>query len=246
MISKQESIQPSASDFGSYVYCGLKFFLDKNPKLNSFRNAKRGSYNISNNALSRLRGQSNENRCIEWIIKKHKEPQEIIFDGTGKDNQQTFPANINTNTINVTFQCRPDFILRRVNHTILYEFKAVSDSRYLFNSEYDSVHAQVWCYRFIESLKIDKYLLFRYYEDPFMYNVFPKETELTEEKLNDNKFIPLFEKYLKIVEILNKDNSLLKEELDLISSNRPVNQPDKCHHCMYYSIYCEPQCEAKE
>ena len=247
MISKQELIQSSASDFGNYVYCGMKFFLNKTPGLKSFRNAKIGSYDISKNTSSRILGQSNEHKCIEWIKKNHKGPQEIIFDGTGKDNQQTFPAIINTNKIYVTIQCRPDLILRRANNTVLYEFKSVSDSGYLFNSEYDSVHAQIWCYRFIEHFKIDKYFLFRYFEDPFKWNTFPKETELTEEKLSDDKFIPLFEKYLKTVEILNKGYRISEEELGFISFNKPVNQPDKCHHCMYYdSNYCKPQCEPKK
>ena len=44
----------------------------------------------------------------------HKEPQEIIFDGTEKDNQQIFPASINTNAINVTLQCRPDLIIEEL------------------------------------------------------------------------------------------------------------------------------------
>lgn len=242
MLSKHELIQPSASDFGSYVYCGAKLFLDKSPALDNFRTAKHGSYDLSSKKISLLRGQQNEHKCIEWILRKHKEHQNIIFDGTGKDNQKTFPAKIH----NETLQCRPDLILRRDDQTVLYEFKAVSDSRYLQYSEYDSVHAQVWCYKFIEHFIIDKYLLFRYYEDPFMWNSFPKETELTEEKLSDDKFIPLFEKYLNIIKIFNKGNSLSKEELDLINSNRPVNQPDKCHYCIYYSIYCDPQCEAKK
>ena len=246
MILKQELIQPSASDFGSYVYCGMKLFLDKTPGLKGFRNAKIGSYDISKNTASRLLGQSNEHKCIEWIIKKHKGPQEIIFDGTGKDNKQTFSANISTDKINVILQCRPDLILRRANNTVLYEFKSVGDSGYLFYSEYDSVHAQIWCYRFIEHFKIDKYFLFRYHEDPFKWNTFPKETELTEEKLSDDKFIPLFEKYLKTVEILNKGDGLSKEELNFINSDRLVNQPDKCLHCIYYGEYCVPQCETKK
>ena len=86
-----------------------------------------------------------------------------------------------------------------------------------------------------------------------MWNTFPKETELTEEKLSDDKFIPLFKKYLNIIKVLNKVNSLSKKELKLskeelgfINSNRLVNQQDKCHYCKYYSFYCKPQCEAKK
>lgn len=246
MISKHESIQPSASDFGSYVYCGAKLFLDKSSELDSFRTAKHGSYDMGSKTASRLRGQQNEHRCIEWILKMHKGPQNIVFDGTGKDNQQTFPSNINTNTFNSILQCRPDLILRRANQTILYEFKAVSDARYLWYSEYDSVHAQVWCYRFIDYFKVDKYCLFRYYEDPFIQGTFPIEKELTKENLSDEKFIPLYEKYLSLIKTLNNVDKSSKKAFDLTRLNRPVNQPDKCHHCLYYNLYCNPQCEPKK
>ena len=246
MIIKNESIQPSASDFGSYVYCGAKLFLDKSPALNSFRKAKHDSYDMSIKAKSRLLGQQNEYKCIEWILKKNKEPQKIIFDGSGKDNQQNFQAYIKTDTLTIALQCRPDLILKRAGQTILYEFKAVSDAYYLRYPEYDSVHAQVWCYRFIEHFKIDRYYLFRYYVDPFMWNVYPNEKELTEEDLSDEKFIPLFEKYLSFIKTLNSGIRSSKNEFDLNRLNRPVNQPYKCHHCIYYGLYCNPQCEAKE
>jgi hypothetical protein len=241
MLLKHELIKPSASDFGSYVYCGAKLFLDKSPALDNFRKNKHGSYDLSSKKVSLLLGQRNEHRCIEWILRKHKGHQNIVFVGTGKDNEQTFPAKINSETL----QCRPDLILRRDDQTVLYEFKAVSDFRYLQYSEYDSIHAQVWCYKFIEHFKIDKYLLFRYYEDPFKWNVFPKETELTEEKLSDDKFISLFEKYLNLIKKLNSAKVTPKNGFDLDRLNRPVNQPDKCHHCIYY-ILCNPQCEAKK
>lgn len=242
MILKPEVIQASASDFGSYVYCGAKLFLDKSPALDSFRKAKHGSYDVGRKTVSRIKGQQNEYKCIEWILKMYKQPQSIIFDGTGKDNQQLFPANIKP--LGIILQCRPDLIIKRTDQTILYEFKAVSNSSYLWYPEYDSVHAQVWCYRFIEHFKIDKYYLFRYYEDPFMYGVFPKENELTTEALDDNKFIPLFTDYLNVIEALNNAKEASKKEykLDLTKLNRPVNQPNKCHYCLYYGIYCNPDC----
>lgn len=244
MIIKNESIQPSASDFGSYVYCGAKLFLDKSPALNSFRKAKHDSYGMSLKANSRLLGQQNEHKCIEWILKMHTVPQSVIFDGTGRENQQTFPVTIKAEKLNATLQCRPDLILRRDNRTILYEFKAVSDARYLRYPEYDSVHAQVWCYRYIEDFKIDKYYLFRYYVDPFLWGVFPTEKELTNENLSDEKFGPLFEKYLSFIKTLRTGKRSSKVELDLNRLNIPVNQPDKCHHCIYYNNqYCTPQCE---
>jgi hypothetical protein len=245
MTLKTEVIQPTASDFGSYVYCGAKLFLDKSPALESFRKAKHGSYDTSKKAISRFYGHQNEYKCIEWVLKMHKQPQNIIFDGTGKDNNQLFPAKINP--FNVILQCRPDLIIKRSEQIILYEFKAVGNVNYLWYSEYDSVHAQVWCYRFIEYFKIDKYYLLRYYIDPFMQGAFPKETELTEEKLNDDKFVPLFEKYINVIETLNNANRASKKEykLDLTKLNRPVNQPDKCHHCIYYSFYCTPECGPK-
>ena len=238
-----EPIQPSASDFGSYVYCGAKLFLDKSPALEWFRKNKRESYDMGAKTKSRLRGQQNEHKCIDWILKMHKETQHIVFDGTGKENQQTFPAHIKTDTLNETLQCRPDLILKREDQIFLYEFKAVSDAKYLSFTEYDSIHAQVWCYRFIDYFDIDKYFLFRYYEDPFMWGVFPKEKELTEENLSDEKFAPLFKKYLSLIKTINSADKTLKIELDLDRLNRPINQPDKCNRCIYYNLYCEPKCE---
>lgn len=243
MTLKSEVIQASASDFGSYVYCGAKLFLDKSPSLDNYRKAKYGSYDVGRKTASRNIGQQNEHKCIEWILKMYKQPQSIIFNGTGKDNEQTFDADIKP--LGITLQCRPDFIIKRAEQTILYEFKVVSDPSYLRYPEYDSVHAQVWCYRFIERFKIDKYYLFRYYKDPFMYGAFPKETELTTETLDDKKFIPLFRDYLNVIETLNNAQKLSKKEynkLDLTKLNRPVNQPNKCHHCIYYGIYCSPDC----
>ena len=243
MTMKPEVIQPTASDFGRYVYCGAKLFLDKSTALESFRKAKYSSYDIGRKTISRFYGKQNEHKCIEWVIKRHKQPQNILFNGTGKDNKQHFSAKINP--FDVTLQCRPDLIIMRSRQIVLYEFKSVGDANYLWYSEYDSVHAQVWCYSFIEHFKFDKYYLFRYYVDPFKRGAFPKESELTKENLSGEKFTPLFEKYLNVIEILNNANRASKKEfkLDLTKLNRPVNQPDKCHHCLYYCLYCTPECE---
>lgn len=244
MTSRLETIRASASDFGSYVYCGAKLFLDKSPELDSFRKAKHGSYDIGQNTISRIRGQQNEHKCIEWILGQHGQPQSVIFDGTGRDNQQFFPANIEP--LGIVLQCRPDLIIKKSGWAILYEFKAVGNHRYLRYPEYDPVHAQVWCYSFIKHFKIDKYYLFRYYEDPFIYGAFPEITELTTGILDDKKFIPLFTNYASVIETLNNARKTLKNiyKLDLTKLNRPVNQPDKCHHCIYYDIYCKPDCPA--
>lgn len=246
MILNSEPIQPSASDFGSYVYCGAKLFLDKSPALASFRKAKHLSYDIGRKTIARLSGQQNEYKCIEWIFRMHKQPQKIIFNGTGKDNQGFFLTNISP--FNVTLQCRPDLVITRSNQTILYEFKAVSDLNYLWYSEYDSNHAQVWCYSFIKDFQIDKYYLFRYYEDPFKLGAFPRVIELTEKSLSNEKFSPLFEKYVSVIEVLNNSNKSTKKkyQLDLTKLNRPVNQPHKCHHCIYFGSYCSPECEPKK
>lgn len=219
--------------------------MDKSSLLDRFRKAKRDSYDTSIKTISRILGQQNEYKCIEWIRKTYKGPQNIVFDGTGKENQQTFPANIKTNKLNETLQCRPDLILKRAEQTVLYEFKAVSDARYLKYFEYDSVHAQVWCYRFIDYFKVDKYYLLRYFVDPFMRGAYPKVKELTEENLNNEKFAPLFEKYISLIRTLNNANKSSKKDFDFDILNRPVNQPDKCHHCIYYNLYCKPKCEAK-
>ena len=238
-----EFIQPTASDFGNYVYCGAKLFLDKEPSLASFRKAKHLSYDMSEKTRSRLIGQQNEYRCIEWISKKYNLNQRVIFDGTGKNNQQFFVSKIIP--FNVTLQCRPDLIINMSNQNILYEFKAVSKPSYLWYSEYDSNHAQIWCYKFIQDYKIDKYFLFRYFEDPFTQGAYPREIELTDEDLDNEKFSRLFEKYLNVIEVINKYHKFRNKEynLDLNELNRPVNQPHKCHHCIYFGNYCTPECD---
>lgn len=241
----KRKVVPSASDFGSYVYCGAKLFLDKRPELDSFRKATYGSYDLSIKTHYRRAGQNNEGKCIEWIIKMNKGKQNIIFDGTGKDNQQNLLAHISLDALNISLQCRPDLIIRRTNQIILYEFKAVSDPYYLRLPEYDSAHAQVWCYRFIENLKAEKYYLFRYYIDPFRKGDFPRETDLTEEKLSDEKFFPLFKEYINLIEIFNNESLETNKDFDLDRLNRPVNQPNKCHHCIYYGTYCDPKCRAR-
>ncbi|NCD03974.1 MAG: hypothetical protein EOM00_13475, partial [Clostridia bacterium] len=234
MIINSEPIRPSASDFGSYVYCGAKLFLDKNANLDSFRKNKINSYNITRKAFSKKIGQQNESKCINWIMKKHKQSQNIIFDGTGKDNQEFFFANIRQ--INVELHCRPDLIITRDNKIILYEFKAVSDINYLWYSGYDSNHAQIWCYSFIKDFEIDKYYLLKYFEDPFKQGTFPREIEITKDLLSDEKFIPLFQDYLNVIETLNRSRKSLNKNynLDLNKLNIPINQPQKCHHCIYF------------
>ena len=79
MKYSKEIIQPSASDFGRFVYCGAKLFLDTSPTLESFRKAKHASYNISKQGRSLLIGQNNEHRCIEWLMKNNKEAQNNFF-----------------------------------------------------------------------------------------------------------------------------------------------------------------------
>jgi hypothetical protein len=114
-------IKPTASGFGKYVYCGVKLFLDKNPKLDSFRKGIHDSYEKSQKAQSLKIGKQNEHKCIEWIMGRHKKGS-ILLDGTGQDNYQTFMANIQP--LKTALQCRPDLIIKHEDKTILYEFKS--------------------------------------------------------------------------------------------------------------------------
>ena len=170
----------------------------------------------------------------------------ILLDGTGQDNHQVFTAKIHP--FKNTLQCRPDLIIKYNDQTILYEFKSVSEIHYLKNPGYDYMHAQVWCYRFIEDFRIDKYYLFRYYEDPSTFGAFPRRTELHDTELSDQKFTPLFEQYLDAIKIINRIRTSPNRPYSnniIYKFNMTINAPEKCHNCIYYGKYCDPKCKPK-
>jgi hypothetical protein len=240
-------LKPTPSGFGKYVYCGAKLFLDNNPKLDGFRNAFRYSYDQSEKSKALAEGKVNEPKCIDWIMSSYHKTGSILLDGTGKDNRQVFNAKIHP--LKENLQCRPDLIIKDIGQTILYEFKSVSEIHYLYNPGYDYMHAQVWCYRFIEDFKIDRYYLFRYFKDPFTLGAFPRRTELHNTELSDRKFFPLFERYLDAIKTINSirtapNRSYPSNIIDKF--NAPINAPEKCHNCIYYGKYCDPKCKPRQ
>lgn len=235
-------IKPTASGFGKYVYCGVKLFLDKNPKLDSFRKGIHDSYEESQKSQSLKIGKQNEHKCIEWIMTRYKTGS-ILFDGTGRANKHSFTTNISP--FKVTLHCRPDLIIKHEDQTILYEFKSVGERHYLTYPEFDSTHAQVWCYRFIKDFKTDRYYSFRYFEDPSMQGAFPSITELKNTELSDEKFIPLFKQYIDAIKTINRIRTApMRPYSNNILSKfyKPINEPEKCDNCIYSRYeYCDPR-----
>lgn len=146
-ISREELI-PTPRDFSDYVYCGAKWLLDKNRRLDSIKDAWRKSYDFLQSRSdynNLLIGQNKESNCIKLVLRQnHLKTNSILFDGTG-ENQR----NLTTNTITgkLAMKCKPDLIVENGNSIQLYEFKAVMRKDYLYYQEFDSIHAQVWCIR---------------------------------------------------------------------------------------------------
>lgn len=193
------SIQPTPSDFGEFVYCGVKWALNKNRSLDSLKKAKYSSYDPSyksqENYNNLVVGQQNEHMCIDWVQRKHGASlQQIVFNGTGENNPHFLTSEIKALGINML--CKPDLIITKGNQNLLFEFKAAKDYSYLLYSEFDSAHAQVWCYATLKEVKIDEYYLLRYFIDPSKSRL----TKLTPIELNTSKFKKLFEQYIKAIE----------------------------------------------
>lgn len=244
MIDKDRIILKStASGFGKYVYCGRKWLLDNDSSLDWFRKGKHDSYDESQKTKSLKIGQQNEYRCIKWLMTRLHKTGSVLFDGTGQANYQSFTTKMHT--FKTTLQCRPDLIVKHEDQTILYEFKAVGKCHYRLMPEFDSSHAQVWCYRSIKDFKIDKYYLFRYYEDPFNFDAFPNIKELKSIELSDEKFIPHFEQYIDAIKVLNRIKTAPNRSYSnniIAKLYKPINAPDKCFNCIYnVDKICKPK-----
>ena len=148
--------KPSPHDFGEFVYCGVKWVL--NQKSSSSKETINKNSNLS-------LGQQNETKCIDWVRNKYSVSKEqILFDGTGKNNNNFLTSKIQS--VSISMHCQPDLIISKDNQNLLFEFKAVSVPDYLSLPEFDSVHAQVWCYSNLKEIQIDEYHLLRYFIDP--------------------------------------------------------------------------------
>ena len=162
--------QPTPSDFAEYVYCGVKWAIGKNSSLDINKKPKEIVFKSLKSAekyRDLILGQQNEHKCLEWVLKETRaSSSQIIFKGIGENNYNSLTSKIAS--LNIDIQCKPDLIIRKSNTKYLYEFKAVSEFRYLFVPEFDSYHAQVWCYTTLHEIQIDEYYLIRYYVDPII------------------------------------------------------------------------------
>lgn len=138
-------------------------------------------------------------------------------------------------------QCKPDLIVRNGNRNVLFEFKATSELLIPFLESFDSVFAQVWCYSKLEEIIIDEFNLFKYYINP-LNSPFNSLTVLSDNELDNSKFEPLFENYIKLINLLNevsnnsnprRNEKKLLHKLNLRILNLPKNDEIrvKCSNC---------------
>lgn len=239
MSINKEVLTPTPRDFGDYVYCGAKWLLDKNRQLDSIKDAWRKSYDFyqsQSDYNNLLIGQKNESNCIKWVLgQNHLKTNSIVFDGTG-GNQRYMTTSAGTEKL--VMKCKPDLILENGDSTQLYEFKAVKRKDYLYYQEFDSIHAQVWCYKFLGEIDVDQYFLVRYFMNP-LQNPFTRIKELTTVELNNEKFESYFSSYLEAIEIC-KNNAVLASKIDLNKPKTDTDKQYKCSNCIYRKIHiCE-------
>lgn len=245
MIEAVGLIQPSPSDFAGFVYCGLKWALDKNKELDNIKKLKAKCYDKSTKKETLYIGQQNEDKCIEWVLNNFKVSRsQIIFDGTGDNNQNYLVTVIDS--LGVSMKCKPDLIISGNNQNLLFEFKALSDIRYLDKLEFRANHAQIWCYRYIKNIQVDKCYLLRYCRDPFYKTVFSyekpyrlKEILYTEREIDE--YIGLFEQYVNAVKLREKKDKRIQQ---LIIDNSPKTDSEKqqkCYSCIYRNLNECPQ-----
>ncbi|WJH37098.1 hypothetical protein N6H14_16335 [Paenibacillus sp. CC-CFT747] len=226
---------PTPRDFGEFVYCGLKWLLDKK------YDRKSSQVPFNERAFNRIVGKNNEHRCIDWVLNHFKRDKTlIIFDGTKHGDQRLLPIYVNK--IGITMNGKPDLILDLNGRIYLFEFKLVEEMRYLDLSEFKSNHAQIWCYKFLKDFNIDDYYLLRYFRDPnekhtTSYRHYGRPyrlTQLTPLDLNDEKYLGLFSQYIQVMNSLaNRDGLIIQR---LILDHSPKNKLDeipKCTNCIY-------------
>lgn len=230
------SIQPTPSDFAEFVYCGVKWIHDKNKDLESTKKAKYLSYDylIGNKYKDLKLGQQNEYKCIDWVLNKYNSTKEqILYNGTAEGSDYFLTSEIKYMKVNM--QCKPDLIIFKDNKNLLFEFKAVRDLGYLLLNEFDSYHAQVWCYTFLKEIRIDDFFLMRYHIDP-CENPFTVLKNLTPFELDTSKFIILFKQYTEaIISLKNKDYKVASILIDNIPKEEKEKKV-KCSHCIYNKI----------
>lgn len=192
--------KPKPSDFGNFVYCRKEWYLKhKKP-------------------LKPKEKDQNEDKCIKWVCNKERVTEkQIFFNGTGEDNPNSLTSEIES----VSMPCKPDLIINKDGRILLYEFKEVKEPRYLDLYEFDSVHAQVWCYTKLKEIKINEYYLLRYFQDPNCtfgsfsprrYSNKPYcHRRLTSNELNPDKFNKIFKEYIEIVKLFKLKEHEIRE-----------------------------------
>lgn len=240
MIASTNFINPTPSDFGDYVYCPRSWALDKNPLARRKKELRGASYDKKegNEPRENLKiGQSNENKCINWVLDKYRiNTDDILFNGTGQDNLHFLSSE--NQTLNFKIQCKPDLIFKYNNRIHLFEFKAVKHIEYLEFEEFDSVQAQVWCYTFIKEFNINSCSVLKYFKDPFT-KACARPREISALVFNSLKYENLFSNYIKAIEVISS-NGKIGDSSSVQSM--PTNRKDsKCRHCAYNDLFCNPR-----
>lgn len=225
------NFEPSPSDFGKFVYCRTKWYLDHVRPL-KFKEM-----------------DQNEDKCVKWVCYKEQlTEKQILFNGTGENDCEPLTSEIGS----VSMPCKPDLIINKNGQILLYEFKEVKKPEYLDFYEFDSVHAQVWCYTKLKEIKINEYYLLRYFQDPFCTfgcfsprrysNKTYSHKRLTLNELSPYKFKKIFKEYIWSLELLLK---LKKFKIEVFKSKNstarelitsifilPDNKDLKCRKCI--------------
>lgn len=244
----KQSIDINPTDFADYVFCGIHWAYLKSKWIDKYRSTYPEVF-ISEKSLAkrekfrnRIIGQENQKLCVEWVTKKYNIVKDsILFDGTA--NEKSFlPSTLIV--LNNPFLCKPDLIIKKEGKKILFEFKSVGNKKYLYSPEFDSVHAQVWCYTNIEGeMKAEEFYLIRYYLDPFQEdNVQLKR--LTVNELNPKKFNNLLELYSEAISILVTNDDVDPSDFTNPKYKKAFNpasvSADKARKCSYceFNYFC--------
>lgn len=232
-----DSANPTPRDFSEFIYCGMRWILEKNVSNVNDRRLSEQCYEISEQAIALKTGQNNESKCIKWVLSHLRlSDSNIVFDGTGTNSKYLISKNGLGNPI---MKCKPDLIISDGDKTILFEFKAVKTDNYLKLFEFKSNYAQIWCYSKIVDFTINRYYLLRYYIDPFMkLQPFNRPAydlkEITFSNDEELYFSLSFTKYLEFIKMYNaKDSNLINVLLEFYTPITKADKSKKCSNCYY-------------
>ena len=239
MTISNENLQPSPSDFGDYVYCGNKWAFEKEDWSFNYKQDMRKDYTYSSESKQSnkdlIEGQNNEEACIKWVLLKYDlSEQDIIFWGI-KDSRDLLTSDIKV--FDKYMLCKPDLIVCKNNRNLLFEFKAAKKIIYPLMEAFDSVHAQIWCYTKLNTIKVDDYHLLRYYINPL--NNLSSDTPVS---FDSSKYEDLLKHYLLALALLERERST-KSIISQDEHHKDFNQPRsqinikiRCTRCDYRII----------